>query len=80
MAQLSLNSPWRNRQDDRKSSYDQRSSHKRRKCYAAPTSRELPTNNPILALEVAVEANNKDKDRDADESRAERFAHATKTS
>lgn len=73
---LPLNRTRRHGQNNRKSRNNQRKRHRRRQSHTAPTSRELAPDDPILALEVAVEAHNQNQNGDADEGGAERFADA----
>lgn len=64
---LPLDSTRRDSQNHRQSSYDKRSSRKCRERDTSPARRKLAPDNPVLALEVAVETHDKDEDGNADE-------------
>lgn len=65
----SLNRIRRNRQYNRQRRDYQSKRRKRRQRNAAPTRREFTTDDPVLSLEVTVESDDEDEDRNADEGR-----------
>lgn len=75
---LLLKNPRIDHADDHQARDDQRRRHRRDQEDAAPTGRELPPDDPVLALEVAPPAHEQDQDGDAQEGGAQRFAHLAK--
>lgn len=63
---LSLDRARRHRENHHQTGHDQTRRQKRDKHHAAPTGGELPPNNPILALKVAMEPDEEDQDPDPD--------------
>lgn len=60
--------------DDDQTSHDQRRRNQGNERHAAPRGRELAADDPVLALKVAMEADEEDDDGDAEEGGAERLA------
>jgi len=71
---LLLKRPRRNRQHDDQTHDDQPAGHCSHNQDAASRRRELASDNVVLALEEAVEADEEDEDGDGDEGGAERLA------
>jgi hypothetical protein len=71
---LLLKRPWRNRQHDGQTRDNQPAGHRSHNQDAASRRRELTSDNVVLALEEAVEADEEDKDGDGNEGGAERLA------
>ncbi|KAI9856492.1 MAG: hypothetical protein M1830_006403, partial [Pleopsidium flavum] len=63
-----------NTNNDDQTNHNQRGRDQRHKRHTAPTSREFAADDPMLAFEIAVEADEEDDDGDAEESGAEGFA------
>jgi hypothetical protein len=74
---LLLKCPRRNRQHDDQTRDNQPAGHRRHNQDAASRRRELASDNVVLALEEAVEADEEDEDGDGDEGGAERLANLT---
>jgi len=63
-----------NTNDNDQTNHNQRGRHQRNKRHTTPTSREFAPDDPMLALEIAMEAYEQHDDGDAEESGAEGFA------
>lgn len=68
-----LNCPRGNCKNHNQSSYNQSRSYKGNQGHAATACRELPTDNPVLALNKAMESHEENQNGDTDKGRAKGF-------